>query len=204
MPFRHIYRLKTRVLWLLDTGFLPKEIAYILGVSDRSIRRWVANEAELGDVIPPQNPRSHTHGGPDTCCVIETVSAGPEMFLDEVRDYLALEHDTLVPYLFRWPLLQASPPSGPWTGWNGTDSVVAAIWEMVVSMEAAVHCRSLCRNTTKEQRKWMLNVGAGIHGRFLETKKNPPRTRFSEKDVIGSAAVLVLTSQKYMSGTDPC
>jgi len=60
MPFRHIYRLKTRVLWLLDTGFLPKEIAYILGVSDRSIRRWVANEAELGDVIPPQNPRSHT------------------------------------------------------------------------------------------------------------------------------------------------
>ena len=100
MPSRYISRdLKTRALWMLDTGFLPEEIGYILGVSDRSIRRWVANEAEFGDVIPPHNPlqgRPHALMADQTHAVIETVSAAPEMFLDEVRDYLALERDTLV------------------------------------------------------------------------------------------------------------
>ncbi|KIJ43051.1 hypothetical protein M422DRAFT_253841 [Sphaerobolus stellatus SS14] len=100
MVFRHISRdLKLRSLWMLDNGYLPDEIQPILNVSDRSVRHWAANIQDFGNVIRPQNA---LHGWPHTLtatqihAVIDLVNASPEMYLNEIRDLLALEHDVLV------------------------------------------------------------------------------------------------------------
>src|SRR6266498_5253099 len=42
MVFRHISEdIKHRALWLLEHNYIPSDVAFILGVSERSMRRWV-------------------------------------------------------------------------------------------------------------------------------------------------------------------
>lgn len=101
MTFRHISRdLKLRALWMLENGYLPEDIQTILGVSDRSLRRWTANMRAHGDVIPEQmalrgRPLSLTTA--QLHSIVDFIRAYPEMYLDELRDFLALESDILVP-----------------------------------------------------------------------------------------------------------
>lgn len=57
MVYRRISKdLKERALWLLGNDYIPEDVAEILGVSERSIARWKANEINYGSVIPPRNP----------------------------------------------------------------------------------------------------------------------------------------------------
>ncbi|KIJ53810.1 hypothetical protein M422DRAFT_128736, partial [Sphaerobolus stellatus SS14] len=94
MPFHHISKdIKQRSLWLLANGYTVQEICHVLNVSDRSIRRWSRLYDELGDVVPLPNPNQ---GRPrflkplQVHSLAEKIQECPEMYLDELRDWLAL------------------------------------------------------------------------------------------------------------------
>ncbi|KAF8581189.1 hypothetical protein K439DRAFT_1654130 [Ramaria rubella] len=92
MPFRHISSdLKQRSLWLLAHGYTLEDMCQILGVSRSS--------EEYGHVVPPSNPnqgRPHLLDGERLHTLVELIEWSQEMHLDELQDWLALEHDILV------------------------------------------------------------------------------------------------------------
>ncbi|KAF8589516.1 hypothetical protein K439DRAFT_1332429 [Ramaria rubella] len=100
MPFRHISNdLKQRSLWLLNNGYIPTEASQILGVSQRSLLRWSDNYERYGNVSSPRNPncgqpRILTPG--QVADLLALVKEAPEMFLDEMQDWMALHHDAAV------------------------------------------------------------------------------------------------------------
>ncbi len=52
MVYRRISQdLKERALWLLGHDYIPEDVAEILGVSERSLARWKANELNYGSVM---------------------------------------------------------------------------------------------------------------------------------------------------------
>jgi hypothetical protein len=54
MVYRHISKdLKERALWLLEHNYIPSDVGEIFGVSERSLQRWRATQAEYGTVVPP-------------------------------------------------------------------------------------------------------------------------------------------------------
>lgn len=110
MVFRHISDdLKERALWLDEQDFelirphIPgaaeDDVEWLTGTSERSLRRWRANMREHGSVNPPASlprgrpPKMH----PD---VIEDLVAlnleSPELYLDEILDWLAVAHDQAI------------------------------------------------------------------------------------------------------------
>ncbi|KAF8582536.1 hypothetical protein K439DRAFT_1653758 [Ramaria rubella] len=97
MPFRHISSdLKQRSLWLLAHGYTLEDMCQILGVSRSSVRQWGDN---YGHVVPPSNPnqgRPHLLNGERLHTLVELIEWSQEMYLDELQDWLALEHDILV------------------------------------------------------------------------------------------------------------
>ena len=71
----------------------------ILNVSTRSIQRWANNVATYGHILPPLNPlrgRQHSLTAIHIYGLIGIIEASPAMFLDELQDWLALEHDVLI------------------------------------------------------------------------------------------------------------
>jgi transposase len=100
MPGRAISTdLKQRALWLLAAGYLLDEICTILNISSRSVQRWANNLATHGHVLPPRNPlqgRRHTLNAIHIYGLIGIIEASPAMYLDELQDWLALEHDMLI------------------------------------------------------------------------------------------------------------
>ncbi|KAF8583080.1 hypothetical protein K439DRAFT_1661483 [Ramaria rubella] len=100
MPFRHISSdLKQRSLWLLAHGYTLEDTCQILGVSRSSVRQWGDNYEEYGHVVPPSNPnqkRPHLLDGERLHTLVELIEWSQEMYLDELQDWLALEHDILV------------------------------------------------------------------------------------------------------------
>jgi transposase len=97
MVFGHISPdLKQPSLWLLEQGYLPSEICHLLGVSLSSLRRWERNYDEFGHVIPPRNPsqgRPNLLHQPHFAGLIEHVKHAPEMYLDEMQDWLLVNQD---------------------------------------------------------------------------------------------------------------
>ena len=97
MVFRHISKdIKEGALWLLDHDYIPKDVCDILGISGRDIQRWTNNQAQFGSVIPPPPPFcGHPHIlNPDaTHDLVTLVDEAPEMFLDEIQDWLAIVHE---------------------------------------------------------------------------------------------------------------
>ena len=100
MVFRHISRdIKDRALFLLENDYIPDDVAEILGVSTRSISRWGSNLEAFGSVIPPPNPSRGRPRilNPDTTHDLATLLAeAPEMYLDEIQDWVALVHDVSI------------------------------------------------------------------------------------------------------------
>ena len=97
MPLRHISPdLKQHAVWLKNNGWLTGNICHILGISDDSLRRWCQNVEQFGHVIPPHNP---LQGRPSTLDafqvheLIEVLCETPELFLDEIRDWVLLSQD---------------------------------------------------------------------------------------------------------------
>ena len=100
MVFQHISEnLKLRALWLRDQGFISDDICYLLGISKRSLSRWQANMDLYGSVIPPHNPLQGCPPALNTeqrNDLFNVIDQAPEMFLDEIQDWMALYHDTAI------------------------------------------------------------------------------------------------------------
>ena len=91
--------LKQRALWLLAAGYLLDDICTILNISSQSAQRWANDLATHGHVLPPQNPlqgQQHTLNAIHIYGLIGIIEASPAMYLDELQDWLALEHNMLI------------------------------------------------------------------------------------------------------------
>jgi transposase len=97
MVFRRISQdVKERALWLLEHDYIPADIAEILGVSDRSIRRWENNMEHYGCVLPPpplNRGRPRILNADMTHDLATLISEAPGMYLDEIQDWIAVVHD---------------------------------------------------------------------------------------------------------------
>jgi transposase len=101
MVYRHISQdLKERALWLLQERYIDHDIAHLLGVSTRSIQRWEDNFNDYGSVVAPFS--AVAKGRPSrlnqeaTGDLISLSLESPELFLDEIQDWLAVVHSTAI------------------------------------------------------------------------------------------------------------
>ena len=87
--------MKRRALQLLDEGWKRHEIAKILSVSSESIERWHDNYETKGRVDPPSFLRGRRRilSAGAIAGLRELIQENPELFLDELRLWLALYHD---------------------------------------------------------------------------------------------------------------
>ncbi|PPQ96959.1 hypothetical protein CVT26_005981 [Gymnopilus dilepis] len=90
--------MKRRALQLLEQGWEMQEIAEVLGVSTKSIPRWQANYNDHGCV----NPTSVTRGRRRILKsnviseLRELMQETPELYLDEIGEWLALYHEVQI------------------------------------------------------------------------------------------------------------
>jgi transposase len=98
MVYKHISKdLKERALWLLEYNYIPADVSDIFGVSERSLQRWKANQAQYGSVVPPAlavRGRPRILNADMTHDLFTLLEEGPELFLDEIQEWLALAYDT--------------------------------------------------------------------------------------------------------------
>ena len=94
MVFRRISAdFKERALYLLENEYIDDEVCEILGVSRSSLYRWKAIQAASGTVIRPRNPlqgRPRILNAEQTHNLFSMVSDAPEMYLDEIQDWIAV------------------------------------------------------------------------------------------------------------------
>ncbi|KAJ7757279.1 hypothetical protein DFH07DRAFT_718439, partial [Mycena maculata] len=91
--------LKVRALWLLEAGYITDDVCDLLGVSPRSLYRWKANQTDYGSVIPPANPlrgRPRILNADQTHDLLTLLNEAPEMYLDEIMDWVALHLDASI------------------------------------------------------------------------------------------------------------
>src|ERR1700685_3263645 len=97
MVFQHISKdIKDRILWLRGNGYITDDISDMFGVSLQSIQRWQSNFNQYGSVIPPRNPlqgRPHTLNANTRHDLCTMLDESPELFLDEIQDWVAVSHD---------------------------------------------------------------------------------------------------------------
>jgi transposase len=96
MVYRRIsLDMKQRALELVDKGWEAEDIAYALGVSSKSIARWADNYDAYGQVHPPSalhgRPRILNANAADD--LYRLIRETPSLFLDEIKEWLALYHD---------------------------------------------------------------------------------------------------------------
>ena len=87
--------MKERTLHLLTEGWELPEIAAVLGVSLKSIDRWADNYDRNGTVIRPSyhQGRRHLLNAEAISDLKELIDESPELYLDEIGEWLALYHD---------------------------------------------------------------------------------------------------------------
>jgi transposase len=97
MPFHRISQdFKAQAMELFEQGMLLEDVCDVLGVSKSSIYRWRENLEVYGDVVPDHSP---IQGWPrildprQVHDLVELVQQVPEMYLDEIQDWLAVTHD---------------------------------------------------------------------------------------------------------------
>jgi transposase len=100
MGFRHVgHDMKESALVLQGRGYDNDQISDILGISVRSIQRWSHNFDTYSSV---QAPRSIYQGRPPTFHATITrdlhilLTESPDMYLDEIRDWLAVARDVRI------------------------------------------------------------------------------------------------------------
>lgn len=92
---QHTRELKERAYALTLGGFRTSDVAYVLGVGERSVRRWAANARLYGDV----ERTSALRGRPPkiNAGILKELRAlirsSPSLYLDEVSTWLAFHHD---------------------------------------------------------------------------------------------------------------
>jgi transposase len=96
MPYHKIDNgLKQRAVQLISEGWSLEQVIEAIGVSRRSIDRWVDNYETFGSVKPPAvisgRPRVLK---PDVIeGLTDLLAESPGLYLDEIAEYLALYHD---------------------------------------------------------------------------------------------------------------
>ena len=88
--------IRDRVIWLVEHGYAPPDIGEIFGISDRTLRRWRRNNDTYGTPLPPpplQRGRPHTLNNDMTHDLYTLLKEAPDMYLDEIQDWLAVAHD---------------------------------------------------------------------------------------------------------------
>ncbi|TRM55321.1 Homeodomain-like protein, partial [Schizophyllum amplum] len=96
MVYRHIDPgIKQRALEMLDEGHDIDVIAAALAVHKDSISRWYNNYDKHGTVTPPITTTGRPRLlGPEVLHELsELVRQDPGLYLDEIMEWLALEHD---------------------------------------------------------------------------------------------------------------
>ncbi|KAJ7871628.1 hypothetical protein B0H14DRAFT_2259519, partial [Mycena olivaceomarginata] len=91
--------LKVRALYLLEQGYITEEVCELLGVSRSSLYRWKANQSDYGGVMPPANPfrgRPRILNADQTHDLLTLLAEAPEMYLDEIMDWVALYLDAAI------------------------------------------------------------------------------------------------------------
>ncbi|RPD53271.1 hypothetical protein L227DRAFT_482146, partial [Lentinus tigrinus ALCF2SS1-6] len=87
---------KERAYALILAGFDTQDIAFVLGVSDRSIRRWMAHVKRHGDVEAGSSLRGLGRRRVLSTAVLEEVRdlvrSSPSVYLDEIVSWLAVYH----------------------------------------------------------------------------------------------------------------
>jgi transposase len=96
MPFRKIDTgVKERALQLVAEGWPLERIIEAMGVSRRSIGRWTDNYEALGTVKAPSaiTGRPRILNSTAVEGLHDLLVESPELYLDEIAEYLALYHD---------------------------------------------------------------------------------------------------------------
>ncbi|THU77296.1 hypothetical protein K435DRAFT_619764, partial [Dendrothele bispora CBS 962.96] len=110
MVYRRISQdLKERALWLSERGYIPKEVAHLLGVSQKSICRWQDTFDMHGTVIPPRNPLQGRPSAVSTELREDLVSLSresPELFLEEIQEWIAVAHEAAISRSHLWQILE--------------------------------------------------------------------------------------------------
>ena len=87
--------MKEHALHLLTEGWELPEIADVLSVSLKSIGWWADNYDQHGTVIPPSyhQGRRRLLNAEAISGLKELIDESPELYLDEIGEWLALYHD---------------------------------------------------------------------------------------------------------------
>ena len=87
--------MKQRALQLIDQRWEMQDVADILGVASKSIRRWADNYDTYGRVDPPSVLRGCPRllNSEAISDLQELIRETPTLFLDEIGEWLALYHD---------------------------------------------------------------------------------------------------------------
>ena len=100
MVYRKISEdLRNRAIILYDRGLIPDDISGLLGISARSLSRWRSNRAAYGSFIPPPTYRSgrpRVLDAEQVLSVSEQLERAPELYLDEIQDWIALTMQTAI------------------------------------------------------------------------------------------------------------
>ena len=123
--------LKQCALWLLDNGYLAHEVQEILNVSHSSINHWTHNLDEYGHVVlPPLWDHPHTLTTTQTHSLIQIVQNTHDMYLDELQDWLALEHEVIVSQMTLHCIIQDAGLSYKLLRWCAMeqDGEARALW----------------------------------------------------------------------------
>lgn len=100
MVFCHISSdIKERALWLLAHDYIPDDVAEIFDVSQWSLQHWKKNVFVHGSVVPLKNPfqgHSCILNSIQTDALLSTIDKWPDMFPDEIQDWIAVSFDVSI------------------------------------------------------------------------------------------------------------
>ncbi|KIO27214.1 hypothetical protein M407DRAFT_73498 [Tulasnella calospora MUT 4182] len=96
----HSPEIKEQAMILYRSGWPASEVAYLLDVSVKSLRRWDELLATMGDVV---RPRSCQQGRPSILDdelryeLLEILAEDSTVYVDQLRDFFAVERDVAIP-----------------------------------------------------------------------------------------------------------
>ena len=100
MVFRKISKdVRDQAVNLWYQGLIPRDICDLLGISSRSLSRWRRNQETHGFTLPPLTymaGRPRILNGEQVLSICEQLDKAPEMYLDEIQDWIALTMETSI------------------------------------------------------------------------------------------------------------
>lgn len=89
--------LRTRIVAAVDRGMAQSEVAHVFAVSERTIRRYLAQQRDTHDLTPGHSPGRPPTIGPDQAAALSAqVAAQPDATLADHRVIWAKEHGVTV------------------------------------------------------------------------------------------------------------